>query len=203
MAKGNRNRSKKTISKVEKKPVVKEKTIYDEFPARTLSQDDANKMKEIFTLSNNVSALIRDFAEKTITVKNMRIMADKIEKKKKPLQIQVAKNMFMTEDDYRTVVNDIRIQANTLEKSLILIHGQIEHRYDDYVSTLVRFDSFINTIINGAKNRAITGHRSTGEVKEQEEILFEKEFDKISEEDKVQLKEIDKKIKMQNGKKKN
>jgi len=193
MAKGNRSRSKKTAPK--KKEVVKEKTIYDDFPAQTLSQDDANRMKEIFTLSNNVSALIRDYAEKAITVKNMRIMADKIEKKKQPLQIQVAKNMFMPEDDYMAVVKDIRTQSDVLEKSLVLIHGQIEHRYDDYVSTMVRFRAFVDKIIGGAENKTITGHRSTAPVKEQEEVLFEKEFDKLNDEDKLQLKKIDKEIK--------
>ena len=199
MAKGNRKRSEKPklVEKEPKKP-IKEKTIYDEFPARTLDQSDATRLKEIFTLSNNVAALIKDYADKVITIKNMRKMAEQIEQEKQPLLLQVAKNMFKTEKKYKDVAKDIREQADTLEKSLILIHGQIEHRYEDYVSTLVRQKAMIDTILNGAGNKKITGHRSPKEVRKQEELIFEKEFDesgKLTEEERTQLDNIQKQIK--------
>ncbi len=196
MAKGNRKRSNKSKPKPKKPNVEKPKTIYDEFPAKTLNNMDANRMKEIFTLSNNVAALIKDYAEKDIAIKSMRDMADTLEKEKQPITIQVAKNVFKTEKNYKEVADNIRKQAKDLEKSLVLIHGQIEHRYEDYVSTLVRHREMINGIINGAKNKVITGHRHGGKItREEEEVLFEKEFDKLTEDDKEQLKELDKKIK--------
>jgi len=180
MAKGNRSRIKKAdVVKpiVNNESVVKEKTIYDDFPVRTLSQDDANRMKEIFTLSNNVSGLIRDYAEKQIAVKHMRNMAKQIVDEHQPLMVQVAKNMFKTERNYDTISKDILKQADEIEKSLMLIHGQIEHRYEDYVSTLIRHKKFIEGVIASAENKVVTGHRDVGLVA-QEEKLVEEEFEK-------------------------
>jgi len=178
MAKAN----KKSIKKDEtiNKPVEfqKEHTIYDDFPARTLSQEDADHMKEIFTLSNNVAALIRDYAEKQIAVKHMKNMAKKIRDEKQPLMVKVASNMYKTELDYNTVSKDIEKQADELEKSLVLIHGQIEHRYEDYVSTLIRHKRFVEKIINVATNIKITGHRSDEVTRAEEEKLFDSEFEK-------------------------
>jgi arsenate reductase-like glutaredoxin family protein len=171
MAKGN----KKSRKKVE----VKEKTIYEEFPVRTLSQADADRMKEIFTLSNNVSALIRDYAEKTITVKHLKTLAKEIKDSKQPLIVQVAKNVYKTETKYDRLSDDILKQAEELEKSLVLIHGQIEHRYEDYVSSLVRHQNFIEMVIKSAENKVITGHRDGAVIGKQEEELFEKEYEQV------------------------
>jgi hypothetical protein len=179
MAKANRKRAndfKEKESAVENKPPEKEKTIYDDFTAKTLSQDDANRMKEIFTLSNNVSALIRDYAEKQIAVKHMRGMAKQIIAEHQPLMIQVAKNMYKTEKNFQLVSNDILKQADEIEKSLIIIHGQIEHRYEDYISALIRHKRFIEEVISMAGNKVITGHRGTDETRAEEEKLFEEEF---------------------------
>jgi len=100
----------------------KERTIYDDSPVRTLTQDDAERMKEIFTLSNNVSALIRDYAEKTITVKHLKNLANEIKDSKQPLSIQVTKNVYKTESKYNGLSEDIYKQAEELEKSLSIIY---------------------------------------------------------------------------------
>ena len=152
-------------------------------------------------MQKTIDSLIRDYAEKDIMVDNMRRMANDIMKDKQPLIIQIAKNMSRTEHDYKKVAKDIKNQADALEKSLGLLKGQIEHRYEDYLSTLVRHKRFVEAIIGDEKNKAITGHRAGKQhdkitVKE-EEVLFEKDFDKITDEDRETLKEIDKKIKSQ------
>jgi outer membrane protein OmpA-like peptidoglycan-associated protein len=200
MAKGNRKRSNKTPPKKveEKKQVKKEekpKTIYDMFPARTLNQDDANKMKEIFVLSNNLSALIKDYAETDITIKSMRELAKEIETDKEPVMLKVSKNLYKSKRDYKKVAKQIRDQANALEKSLTIKRGQIEHRYEDYVSSLIIHKRMVEGVIQSAKLKSITGHFSDEKTKKEEEILFEKDFDKITEEDKAKLKEINQAIK--------
>ena len=201
MAKANRKRANKPKPKVEKVVEPPKKTIYQMFPAHTLSQDDANRLKEVFTLSNNVSALIRDYAEKDITVVNMRTMAKQILKERQPLQISIAKNVSKTERDYEKVSKEIEAQANELEKSLGLIKGQIEHRYEDYLSTLVRHKRFIEGIIGVEDNKVITGHRSDTKTRDEEVVLFEKEFDKLTEADRAQLNQINEEIKKQKVKK--
>lgn len=201
MAKANRKRANKPKPKVEKVVEPPKKTIYQMFPAHTLSQDDANRLKEVFTLSNNVSALIRDYAEKDITVVNMRTMAKQILKERQPLQISIAKNVSKTERDYEKVSKEIEAQANELEKSLGLIKGQIEHRYEDYLSTLVRHKRFIEGIIGTEDNKVITGHRSDTKTRDEEVVLFEKEFDKLTEADRAQLNQINEEIKKQKVKK--
>lgn len=198
MAKANRKRANKPKEKIPK-VVEKKKTIYEMFPARTLSQDDAVRMKEIFTLSNNVSALIRDYAEKDILIPNMRKMAESILKDKQPLTVQIAKNMFRTENDYEKVAKEILKQADSVEKSLGLLKGQIEHRYEDYLSTVVRLKRFLEVVIGKEENKVITGHRA-GKVKDtatlaEEEVIFEKNFDDLTDEDREQLKAIDTEIK--------
>lgn len=186
------NSSKKTTKPktVKKEAVKKLDSIYDMFPARTLNQDDGNRMKELFTLSNNVSALIRDYAEKEITVKKMKEAAKRIEKEKQPLMVQVANNLFKTETNYKKLADSIKKQAEQLEKSLVIIKGQISHRYEDYVSVLIRQKRLLENIINNAQLKSITGHRSDAKTKAQEEKIFEKEFDKITDEDREQLKKL-------------
>jgi len=201
MAKANRKRSNKPKPKVEKVVEPPKKTIYEMFPAKTLSQDDANRLKEIFTLSNNVSAFMRDYAEKDITIVNMRIVAKKILEEKQPLQVNIAKNVSRTERDYKKVSEEIEAQAIELEKSLGLLKGQIEHRYEDYLSTLVRHERFISGIIGVEQNKTITGHRSDAKTKVEEEVLFEKDFDKLTDDDKIQLNAINDEIKKQKVKK--
>jgi len=184
-------KNKTTKSKpVKKEAVKKQDSIYEMFPARTLTQDDGNRMKELFTLSNNVSALIRDYAEKEITVKKMKEAAKRIEKEKQPLMVQVANNLFKTETNYKELADNIRKQAEQLEKSLVIVKGQISHRYEDYLSVLIRQKRALENIINNAQLRAITGHRSDQKTKVQEEKIFEKEFDKITDEDREQLKKL-------------
>lgn len=200
MAKGKRkraNKKKKVSPKGEskEKSETKKKTIYEMFPVKTLDQSDADKIKEIFNLSNNVSALIRDYAEKDIQVKKLRELADEIEKEKEPLWIQVSKGMFKQADNYKEMAKNIREHANKLEKSLVIVRGQIEHRYEDYVSCLIRHKRFIDKLLKKADNKRITGHRSDKKTKKEEEILFEKEFDEISDKDLEEIKKMEKQLK--------
>lgn len=210
MAKGKRKRSSKynktkVSVKTENKSNNKtknKKSIYELFPVKTLDQIDANRMKEIFTLSNNVAGLIKDYAEKEIQVKKMREAAKKLEKEKEPLMVAIAQNVFKMEKDYKSMAKKIREQANEIEKSLTLIRGQIEHRYEDYVAGLIRQKRFLGQILRNAELKSITGQSKTdGKTKKDEEILFEKEFDKLSDEDKKELKDIEKKIKNAKNKK--
>lgn len=107
----------------------------------------------------------------------MRVMAEKIRKERQPLFIQIAKNMLKTERGYDAVADDILKQAEQIEMSLILIHGQIEHRYEDYVSTLIRHNRFVEGVIRSAENKMITGHRSDRETRAEEEKIFDKGFE--------------------------
>jgi len=201
MAKGKRKRVVKPV--VEKKPVqeivVKEKTIYEEFPVTTLNQNDASLLKEIFELSNNVAALIKDYAEKVIIVKQMRLSAKSILDEKQPLMIQVAKNLFKTEKDYKKLSKSIKDQANIVEKQLILVKGQIAHRYEDYVSALIRHNRYIETIVKDAELKSITGHRPDKETKEEEKVLFEKEFDDMTDADIKELKDLNRTLSKKKG----
>jgi len=201
MAKGKRKRVVKPV--VEKKPVqepvVKEKTIYEEFPVTTLNQNDASLLKEIFELSNNVAALIKDYAEKVIIVKQMRLSAKSILDEKQPLMIQVAKNLFKTEKDYKKLSKSIKDQANIVEKQLILVKGQIAHRYEDYVSALIRHNRYIETIVKDAELKSITGHRPDVETQEEEKVLFEKEFDDMTDADIKELKDLNRTISKKKG----
>jgi len=201
MAKGKRKRVVKPV--VEKKPVqeivVKEKTIYEEFPVTTLNQNDASLLKEIFELSNNVAALIKDYAEKVIIVKQMRLSAKSILDEKQPLMIQVAKNLFKTEKDYKKLSKSIKDQANIVEKQLILVKGQIAHRYEDYVSALIRHNRYIETIVKDAELKSITGHRPDKETKEEEKVLFKKEFDDMTDADIKELKDLNRTLSKKKG----
>ena len=191
-----RKRSNKNVKQVKKsvvkKPIVKkEKTIYELFPARTLTQDDANRIKELFTLSNNVSALIRDYAEKEIAVKKMRDAAKTIEQERQPLIRQIASNLFKTESNYKKLADEIRKQAKQLENALQLVKGQISHRYEDYVSLLIRQNRLLEVIVNNAQLKSITGHRhGDAQTKKEEEVIFEKDFEKQDDADRVVLKEL-------------
>lgn len=169
------------------------KSIYEMFPARTLSQQDANKMKELFTMSNNVSALIRDYAEKELAVLALREEAKNIKKDRKPLMLQIAKGVFRTENDYNKLSNKFSKQADELEKSMKIVKGQIAHRYEDYVSMLIHLNKYIEQILNNAELKSITGYRTKNkEVTKKEEMLFEKEFEKVTDDEKKLLSELSK-----------
>lgn len=197
MTKGNRKRSNKNKEepKKEKKEEEKKKTIYEKFPVRTLTQDDANKLKEIFDMSNNISALIRDYATKEITANAMRETAKQIEAEKEPLMVKVANNLYKTDRDYKKLAKSIKEHADIVDKQLILIEGQIAHRYEDYVGALIRHNRFVESVIKSAKVTTVTGHRPDAETKKDEEVLFEKEFDEMTEDDIEKLKQLNTKIK--------
>jgi hypothetical protein len=202
MSKGNRQRSKKEISKNASSVQLptKPKTIYDEFNISPLEQKDADFIKSIFNISNNVSALIKDYSEKEISVKNMRIVADDIEREKQPLIMQVTKNLFKS-IGYKGIAKQMREQAELLEKTLVLSKGQIGHRYEDYVSSLIRLKRFIDGKVEGIKLPSITGYRSDEKTSQEEEILFEKDFEKDSKLSDVEKKQLENIQKLINDKK--
>lgn len=203
MSKGSRKRSNKNKEKVGSKKGVnkviekREKTIYEDFPVPTLNQTNANEIQEIFNISNTLAAFIKEYAEKSIQIKKMRSMAKKIEQERKPIIIGVAQNLFKHEEDYNSVAKDIRVNAEKLEKSLKLLHGQIEHRYEDYVTLLVRYKRFLERLIavDGENIKKITGHYADKRTKQEEEIIFERDFEKLTDEDRKQLAAISEQIK--------
>lgn len=184
MVEGNRKRANVAKPKM--------KTIYQTFPAKTLTEADAEQLKGLFILSNNVAALIKDYAEKEILVKHMRDKAKQIKNTKEPLLEQISKNLFIPNKDYMDIHKKIKEQASKVEKANILTKGQIEHRYESYITGLMQMRRFLDQIINssGLSVPTITGHRGTKKTKDEETVLFEKEFDKMTDADKSQLKNL-------------
>jgi hypothetical protein len=201
MAKGNRKRSKKTEptkKKVENKKKQVSKTPREMFPVRTLSQADADRLKELFTLSNNFAALLTDYNKKEQAIKSMRDVAKDILKEKEPLLQKISQNLYRPLKDYKKVSSQIKEQADSLEKAQKLVVGQLKHRYEEYVDAVIRLHRFLGLIIQTANTSTISGHRTDEKTRQEEKVLFEKDFDKeveLTEDEVKQLEKIQKDIK--------
>lgn len=197
MTKGQRKRAapvKPLVIKPPKKQPVKN-TIYQDFPIRPLNNNDSAMVKDMFSLSNNFAALMKKYSDVELQSRaSKKFMVEIKEKKVRgPLMIRASPNVFIPMHDMTKASENISKEVVLIEKENILTRGQIEHRYEEYIDSLIRFKRILTALIGDKELTTLSGHR-TGNPKsvEESQIIFQKEFDKMSE---IELKKMPEEVK--------
>ena len=190
MSKGNRKRAtQKQLGSKNKKPIAIEKsdavkmpaydTIFKQFPIKVMTTTDSNRVKEIFGLSNTVAALQKKYADTLLQIKFSKKFIEQLKSGdvKGPLMVRVSPTLFMPLTDMEKAVKSIRTEISMLEETNKLTKGQLEHRYEEYVDSLIRYNRILTQLIGDKHVTTLTTHRpATKESQKDEEIIFEKEF---------------------------
>lgn len=213
MAKGQRKRSKKTVAK---KPAVTKvpsgqscnmrmpqelADVFSKFKVKPLNQIQVNLMKESVDLSNKVSGLLKQYIEIQKSIRNGEDYVKRIEsgKLKTPVMVKETDNIMIPEYNLKELKKRFKDEVKMMKESLSLVEGQVSHWYDEYRDSLVRVNKMTKSHLGDAVSvNNVSGHRRNvgGELKKQEKVILQKEFDKITDKDK---KEINKLLKGNNA----
>lgn len=205
MAKQSRKRS--SGSKQVKKPLtVAEKLkklaaykppAYNEldklFPVRCMMNSDVAMAKDIFAMSNTLAGLKKKYADTALQVRFSKKFVKQLKEGeiKGPLMLRVSPTLFVPMQDMKKAIKSIESECEMLEETNKLSKGQLQHRYEDYVDTLIRFERHLKKLIGNLKISTISGHRPGKDVEtaKEEEIIYEKVLnDEMKKEDLMQVK---------------
>jgi hypothetical protein len=166
----------KKVAKKVKEP--QPKSMNELYPVRSLFQVEADQFKALTTLSNNRAAILKDIMDKEAGVKQMRELSKKIKKGdiKGPFLQPILPNILAPFTDTKTVAMKIDEQIKMVQTTVDIAKGQIPHRYEEYVDSLINFRDRLSEIIGSAKRSNIAAQR-LGADTEKEKIIFEKSFD--------------------------
>jgi hypothetical protein len=168
------------------------------YPVRTLATGDVNRFKELVTLSNNVSGLLKQVADAKLSiVKGKEVAKDMLDGKiKAPALQKVTQNLFLPLSDMKEVGRKISGEIKLIEQATIISKSQLDQRYEEYVDCTRNMNRLFEDILAKApkqKLSKIRGDRAASvESKSEESVIFEKEFDKLTKKDTEFLKEITK-----------
>jgi hypothetical protein len=161
-------------------------TIYQDFPIRPLNNNDSAMVKDMFSLSNNFAALMKKFADTELQVRasNKFVGELKAKKIKGPLMIRASPNVFIPMHDMTKASENINKEVALIEKENTLTRGQIEHRYEEYIDSLIRFKRILTALIGDKELTTLSGYRANdAKSLEESQIIFQKEFEKMSDEE--------------------
>jgi len=202
MAKGNRKRN--TNKPAPPKPVVcktltTQQELLANYPVRTLNNNDVARFKELVTLSNNVSGLLKQCVDTDMSIVKGTETADAMLKGKiKGAAMQkVTANLFLPLHDMTDVARKIKGEVGTLKEANIISKGQLSQRYDEYLDSMRNLNSILTQLLVQAQSTEISkihGDRKVKSSKEAEQVIFEKEVAKLSKEDKEYINSIKAKI---------
>ena len=195
MTKGNRQRANPVAKPLKVKKAEPRKTIYQDFPIRPLNTDDSMQVKDMFALSNNFAALVKQFADTDMQIRASKQFTTELKSKKikGPLMIRASPNVFIPMRDMDKAAENIKKEVGLLEKENTLKRGQIEHRYEEYVDSIIRLKRLLTAMIGDKELTTLSGHR-TEDAKSEEEakVIFKKEFDEMS---KIEMQKLPEEVK--------
>ena len=181
MAHKRKAKDKKKKSEAMKKIVLPKppENIFKDFPIESLGTADSTKVKELFQLSSTVAALKKKYSDTIFQIKMSKnfIKEVKAGKIKGPLMFKVSDTLFMPIKDMDKLVEGINKDIKTLEDSNIITRGQLEHRYDEYIDSMIRLYRFLKDRVGKKELSNIEGHRNIDNKSlDEQRIIFEKEL---------------------------
>lgn len=202
MAKGNRKRTEKqspeTTKKIQK-PLVTKETLLKDYPIRTLNNGDVNRFKELVTLSNNVAGLLKQCIDTDMSISKGGDVAKQMltGKIKGPAMQKITSNLYLPLVDMRDVAKKIKGEVEMLKQANVISKGQLAQRYDEYIDSMRNLRTILDDLLANAPKQDLTkirGDRSAIKSGAEEQVIFEKEVDKLTKEDSEYIKSIKAKI---------
>jgi len=204
MSKGNRKRAapKKTDAKTKSTKVKKkskdltkifpDKDLLKQFPIHPMNTNDSNRIKEIFSLSNTVAGLQKKYVDTNLQIKFSKKFIKQLKdgEIKGPLMIRVSPTLFMPMTDMIKAITSIKYEISMLEEANKLTKTQLEHRYEEYVDAIIRYNRILTNKVGSKKVTTLSVHRTAGgKSTEDEEVIFEKEFEEMAKDDTKSMQE--------------
>jgi len=173
-------KGKKAVKKV-KEPIPK--SLEELYPVRSLFQTEADQFKALTTLSNNRAAILKDIKDKEMGILQIKLTSEKLKKGdiKGPLMQQILPGVFAQFPDTKKAAKKVDEQVVIVQNAVDIAKGQIGHRYEEYVDSLINFRDRLNEIIGDTKRSNIAAHR-LGANAGKEKIIFEKSFEDFKKE---------------------
>jgi len=202
MAKGNRKRNGNTQSKkVEKKEelLVTKESLLANYPVRTLNNSDVARFKEMVGLSNNVAGLLKQCIDTDMSIeKGSDVAQSMLDGRIKGAAMQkITSNLFLPLNDMKDVAKKIKNEVATLKQANIISKGQLSQRYDEYIDSMRNLRSTLDQLLASAPSKKLTqiyGDRKAKDTRSDEQVIFEKEVEKLTKEDKKFINEVKEKI---------
>lgn len=148
-------------------------------PSQPLMQQEAQYFQELVETSNRYSALKKQKAQFEYVIGKLNKDRKKIQTGaiKLPVTITLIPNvMSYPEHDKKKAIKFFDDQLTNYKNSLKALEGQITHRYEEYVESAVRTREFLIARYGKLKAKYIVPARKGIE---EEDNLFEAEFDKL------------------------
>lgn len=207
MTKGNRKRANESSAqpKSPKRPNKPKRpscptslipNIIKSYPVRTLSQIDVERFKELIALSNNVAGLLKTATDEDLSISKGKKFSKELSggRVKGPVLQRVSQNLMIPLTNIKEVAKKLDNELGMLTEASGITKAQLQQRYDEYVDSIRAMSAVFTKILAAAPEKqlkTIKGDRKAKMVK-QEQIIFEKEFNKLTEKDKEFLKQIGK-----------
>jgi len=166
-------KGKKIVKKV-KQPTPR--PMSELYPVRSLLQTEADQFKALVGLSGNRAAIIKDIEDKEKGIKQMRLLSKKLSKGeiKGPLMQQILPGVFAQFPDTKKAAGKINEQIAVIQTTVDIAKGQIPHRYEEYVDSLINFRDRLNEIIGDTQRSNVAAQQVKPKDKK---IVFEKSFE--------------------------
>lgn len=164
------------------------KNAQEKAKLQPLTENDAVRLQEMVDLSNTYSTLLKQYMQYTAACLSIekRIKEVKTGEIKMPFMVTISKHLSYAEPSKDKVIKMLEDELDQFNKARLGVQGQMEHRMDQLVECMRRVQSILSSRVGNAPMTDITGYRDNLQQKE-EEVVFEKEFDKL---EKGELKEI-------------
>lgn len=205
MTKGDRVRANKPCDgkcatcKKTSNPLVTRDSVVKNYPIRTLNNGDVSRFKELVTLSNNVAGLLKQCIDTDMSIeKGGEVAKQMLNGKIKGAAMQkITSNLFLPLTDMKDVARKIKSEVETLKQANIISKSQLAQRYDEYIDSMRNLRTILDQLLASAPKQnlaKVRGDRNARKSGAMEQILFEKEVDKLTKEDKKYLKDVKSKI---------
>lgn len=153
--------------------------------SQPLLQQEASYFQELVDTSNRYAALLKQKAEYEFVIKKLQENRKKIQDGKVKLPVSVVlipKVMYYQESDKKEIFKFFDEQIKGYQTSIKSLEGQLQHRYEDYAESAVRNREFLKDRYSNLVSKKVAPHRK--EI-EDEENLFEAEFEKMMQDPKI------------------
>jgi len=198
MSKRKRANSNKVVNEAEKK--VQQKSHIE-----PLAGEDGKAIQEMIDLSNTYAGLWKQldmhiFAAESLKKRIKDIQTGEI---KMPLMVQISKTISYPEGDKEKVLKNMTNELRNVEIAKNGIEGQLQHRRDEYCESMLRVNRVLERKLgNKTHIESLTNARpKDAKTADDEVLIMEKELDKLTKEDEIQVKELIKKAAIENSKK--
>ncbi|MCK4329658.1 hypothetical protein KAX02_07425 [candidate division WOR-3 bacterium] len=186
---------KKINNKKPKAPKIKQASLtnpFEKFPVKPVDKGYVSIVKESVQLSNQYGSLVQQYVQKQqeYTMRKNYIKNLKKGEIKTPLMIKTVDGLFQPIYDIKKLVKQLENKNKMVNQGLLLVEDQVSHWYDEYRDSLIRVSKHLESVLGDDKNvHGISGYRKfNASQKKQEEKLFEKDYDKLTDKDIKTLK---------------